>query len=144
MVAYDVRVKNKIVITEYPQGEYISGTFAITFVAYNPYGKLLDVPYGDDPETFGDAGYDVLPDEMIPAVPALTDRQILVYNQGEVTVPLNIQMMGYSTGGDIVFTNQTNGTICKMTGLTQGILPTGSYFDISGDNMTTYIRGGVE
>lgn len=80
--------------------------------------------------------------DMMPPEPTVDDAAFLVFNPGDVPVPMNIKMNGTCTQ-NIVFRNSVNGTSCVLTGLEANALLAGEYLQVSGEDVTTYVRGGA-
>lgn len=106
--------------------EVYSGTFTITFSAYQPYGLLNKKSY-DDLESDGAEQYcGILPDDMMPAVPTTSSTNFLMYNCGTQRCATVFRVSGTANAG-LTITNNTNGTSCVLTSL-----PSTGYLEIDG------------
>ena len=136
-VYWDVR-PTKLVTGELyldTDGKY-SGTFTVTFTAYNPFGYLTRKA-NDGTET--DSAYrycNLIDQSLMPAAPTTSSRQFDVYNAGTEACGMTIRLKG-STSNPIMFLNDANQTKCILSSLPTNNL----YLDVNGDTgfVSTYI-----
>ena len=106
------------------RGEIHSGTFTVTFSAYEPYGFMTYKQIDDGVDLKGAEIYSgILPAEQMPALISETSTSGLIYNCG--TQPCNTLIQIGGTGTDIVISNETNGTFCSLLSL-----PESGYLEI--------------
>lgn len=117
------------------QGELHSGTFTITFAAYDPFGYLMyDRLTTADIEGAGMYS-GILHEEEMPATPATTAREFLIYNCGTQPCDTVIQIGG--TGTEVNIANETNGSFCSLVAL-----PATGYLEIDGHRgKVTWVNG---
>lgn len=114
-----------------------SGTFTITFSAYNPFGYMNYSSYHDVDYDGAGQYCDILSDnEMPPAVSAASGNYLL-YNCGTEKTPIKILVSGVAPSG-FEIKNKTNGTTCRIAGLPNGIPlmvdgETGAVATVAGD-----------
>ena len=106
------------------RGEIHSGTFTVTFSAYEPYGFMTYKQIDDGVDLKGAEIYSgILPAEQMPELISETSTSGLIYNCG--TQPCNTLIQIGGTGTDIVISNETNGTFCSLLSL-----PESGYLEI--------------
>lgn len=140
-VYYNVRptkvVTGEIYAVLTKHGEVYSGTFTITFAAYEPYGFLMPCTLTDEAEMQG-AGMitGLLPSAEMPAAPTTQNASsFLLYNGGTQTCDTVIQIGG--TGTNILIANAANGTSCSLHSL-----PTEGYLEIDSHlGKVTWVHG---
>jgi len=113
-----------------------SGTFTITFVANEPFGKL------NKKAADGEVDYDgsmrdtgMIPAEMMPPDPAVDDTQFLLYNCGTEKAHTVLRIAGSvdSTDG-LTIRNNTNGTMCRIIGLDSSTVPNGAWLEFDSES----------
>lgn len=121
---YDVRPTKVVTGKEYSgtnachADRLYSGTFTVTFTAYQPYGRMLLVAYDDD--DMGASDYSgILQEDLMPDSPTTSSRNFLLYNPGTMPCDLVIEIAGTAANG-LNIRNDTNGTECKLLGLPTG------------------------
>ena len=108
-------------------GKY-SGTFHVSFEAYNPFGYLTR-KYNTGSETDQASDYCGLIDRsLMPDAPTVNSRSFQVYNPGTETCGMTIRIRG-TTENPIMFVNHTNETSCIFESLPGNNLT----LDINGD-----------
>ena len=127
-VYYNVRpskiVEGEIYTVLTRNGEIHSGTFTVTFSAYEPYGFMMYKQIDDGVDLKGAAIYSgILPAAQMPELISETNTDGLIYNCG--TQPCNTVIQIGGTGTDVVITNATNGTFCSLLSL-----PSSGYLEI--------------
>lgn len=135
-VRYKVRptkkVNGKIYTQNYAHlaGDRYSGTFDVTFTAYDPYGYLLYSSY-DGMDHDGAAQYCGMIDKsMMPSSPAAPSTYFNVYNPGTERCGCVIRIGG--SGTDITIANDANQHKCKLMELPSG----NKYLEIDSVNGT--------
>ena len=119
---YDVYITKKPSGKQYSQHEHgmeplYSGTFSITFTAYEPFGKLEYSSY-DTVDTDGVTRYcGMLEKSKLPAAPELSDRRFIFYNCGTETAPTIIRVGGTTDKDGFVIRNETTGQKCRLIAL---------------------------
>lgn len=102
--------------------DYYNGTFTVTFEAEDPYGWLTKLTDDNMLGTQHDNVCNLVRSDMMPAAPAATDTNFLIYNQGTVPCGCVIRIGGSAPDGLEIY-NRTNGSRCVMRGLpTEGVL----------------------
>lgn len=103
--------------------------------AYNPFGRMLAGSYDGATDYSGamnDTG--ILYKEMMPAAPTADSRRFLVYNCGTERVAATLKIAGtVDAENGLTITNTTNGSTCKVIGLTESAIPEGSWLEINGE-----------
>ena len=93
-----------------------SGTFTVSFDAFEPFGFLKYKSY-DTTDTDGASAYcGILPQSMMPAAPTTSSRQFQVYNCGTEDADTIITLAGSAPNG-MTITNLTNGNVCTIPSL---------------------------
>lgn len=130
--SYFVRPTKTITVKDYLQSQYgeklYSGTFTVTFTAYDPFAKLTY-------ETLDDAECDIATEEtaliyssqMPPAVNA-GDTSCLIYNPGTEIGHSVIKFAGRTGSRDMTISNSTTGDVCILRAGT--IVEDGAYLTI--------------
>lgn len=138
---YDVYVTKKLSGKQYAHHEHgmealYSGTFSITFTAYEPFGKLMYSTY-DTIDTQGVTKYcGMLEKKKVPEAPALNDRRFIFYNCGTETAPTVIRIGGTVDENGITIQNETTGQKCRLIALP----PAPAYLELdSGKGSVTLI-----
>ena len=111
-----------------------SGTFTITFTAYEPFGYLtrkFDTA-GTTPDGAADYCF-LIPESEMPAAPTTSSRSFLVYNPGTEPCGLSITIEASATN-PIMFLNTNNSTSCIFSGFPSS----GTLIQINGD--TGYVQ----
>lgn len=139
-VYWKVRPANIIEGQEYIDSGRYSGTFTVTFRAYEPFGYLTRKSNsGSETDNANDYCDLILTSEM-PAAPTTSGRSFSVYNPGREVCGLSMSLSG-STSNPIEFLNTTNGSRCILNSL-----PTNNLvLDINGDTgmITTHASGST-
>lgn len=115
--------------------EVYSGTFTITFAAYDPFGYLT-CDRLTEPDIQGVGMYcGILQEEQMPEAPAANDTEFLIYNCGTQPCDTTIEIGG--AGTEIKINNETNGSFCSLVAL-----PNTGYLEIDGHHGTvTWVNG---
>lgn len=126
---YTVRPTKALTYKIYPaENGHISGTFTVTFTAYDPCGYLLyDKLDTTNPDSVKAADYcDILAGSYMPAAPDLNTDDFLLYNCG--TEPCDTRICIAGLANDTVkIHNLTNNQTCTLNPLTgYRRLPTGN------------------
>ena len=129
--AYFVRPTKFIEFKDYNQNshseELFSGTFTITFSAYDPFARLLyleDID-GQDPHAVIETG--ILPASFTPDTVSVSDTDFLVYNPGTELGHSVIRFAGSTGSSDFTIFNSTTGDKFTLrSGLTTD---TGEYYE---------------
>lgn len=95
----------------------MSGTFTITFSAYDPYGYLTKKYYLNLDDSGAAQVCGILEKGQMPSPPDATTRSFTMYNCGTKTCDTLISIGG--TGTNIEIMNATNGSFCKLNSLPQ-------------------------
>ncbi len=127
-VYWNVRPVKMIEGQEYLDSGRYSGTFVITFKAYNPFGYLTRKSNTGSETDDANDYCDLIPSNQMPAAPTTSDRTFSVYNPGREACGLSIVLRG-SASNPIEFLNNTNGTRCILSSLA----PTNRVLDINAD-----------
>lgn len=105
-----------------------SGTFTITFTAYDPFGYQTEKCY-EDYDMSGIHQYcGILEKNEMPKEPLPTDRSIMVYNCGTERCGAVIRIGGTAPNGQTI-TNMTNNNVCKLLTLP----PESTYQELDSD-----------
>lgn len=94
-------------------GKY-SGTFTITFNAYNPFGYLSRKSNTGDEDDYAEDYCGIIPASMMPAPPTVDSRSFMVYNPGTECCGLDLKIAG-SASNPIRFINKRNGSNCVIS-----------------------------
>lgn len=105
-----------------------SGTFTVTFSAYDPFGYLTRKSNGQSDDDNANDYCDLIATGSMPAAPTTSSRSFQVYNPGREVCGLSIKLSG-STSNHIEFLNTTNSTCCVLQDLPSNNL----ILDINGD-----------
>lgn len=110
-----------------------SGTFTATMTAYDPpYGKMIYKAMDEEePDSIGairECG--IIPKESMPPAPSADDRSFLIYNCGTRQTPCVIRIGGTTDADGITITNETNGSVCRITALP----PAPAYLEINSED----------
>lgn len=127
-VYWNVRPAGIINGEEYIDSGRYSGTFTITFKAYNPFGYLTRKSNSGSENDNANDYCDLIPTSQMPAAPTTASRSFYVYNPGREACGLSLKLSG-SAGKPIEFINNTNGSRCIIQGLPSG----GLVLDINAD-----------
>lgn len=134
-VAYKVRPTKKLNGKIYTQryddipGDRFSGTFTLTFTAYDPFGYMKYNSY-DVYDTDGAARYcGIVSKSAMPAAPDPNKNNFLVYNCGTERCGCLIRIAGTAPNG-LTLTNNANMNRCKLIALP----PTPGYLEIDSVN----------
>lgn len=117
--AYFVRPSKKIEFKDYLQTEMgeklYSGTFVITFTAYNPFAELLwDTIDGHEDDEWAIAETGLLKEEQMPAAVSMADTNCLIYNPGTEIGHSIIRFKGKTGSGDLEIYNGATGDKCVI------------------------------
>lgn len=107
-------------------GKY-SGTFTITFNAYEPFGFLTRKANSGSETDHAEDYCGMIPQSMMPSAPTTSSRSFQVYNPGTEACGLNI-IIGGSASNPIRFINQRNNGVCVIKSF-----PSTGVLDIHGD-----------
>lgn len=146
-VIYDVwptkSIRPDVYMARSKNGFLLSGKQTITLTAYNPFGKIV-INTENGNIGFYDALIDtgILEGEKLPKF-SVDSRQFLVYNMGTEPAPAIIRLAG-SIEDDLVITNTTNGTVCRIIGQTDGVIPDDGWQEINGETGQVYMVLGDE
>ena len=100
-----------------------SGTFTVTFKAYDPFGRMTCVSYPDfDKDGVIDHSGIMREDEMPPAIQPQTG-DYLVYNPGTETTDTFISIAGTAPNG-LMIRNATTGDVCEIVSLPSSLVLT--------------------
>lgn len=118
-------------------GKY-SGTFTVTFTAYEPFGYLTR-KYNTSSDNDNANDYcDLIAQSSMPAAPTTSSRTFNIYNPGREVCGLSIKLSG-TVSNPIEFINTTNTTRCILQSLPANNL----MLDINGDTgkIKSYVYG---
>lgn len=148
-VAYTVYPSKKIELKLYSGDKGVdssySGTLAIYFTAYKPFGRMLINAY-DAIDYVGASNYSgVIEINKMPVSPNVNSKQFLMYNCGTEQADTIIRISGtVDANNGLVITNTTNGTSCKIVQLKASSLVEGAYLEIdSAMGQVRKVVGGV-
>lgn len=118
--------------------ELLSGTFTITFTAFEPFGKQLYKAYKDYDSDNAGAYCGILEEQQMPPAPTASSTSFIVYNCGTEDANTLIRIGGTAANG-LTITNYTNGTKCVLTSL-----PPSDYIEIDSSKGTVKYAGNLE
>lgn len=144
-VYYNVRptktVTGKLYISRHDgvSTDTYSGTFTVTFTAYEPFGYQKYKYYTGLDEDGASRYCGMLEENEMPPQPETTDTEFLLYNCGTEPCHTKITIAGEADDG-LMIHNKTNGTWCKITSLPE----TGSLVIDSRLGSVSVINNGTE
>ena len=135
-VYWNVRPVSIIKGQKYIDSGRYSGTFTITFKAYDPFGYLTRKSNQGDEDDNANDYCDLISSDDMPPNPTTTSRTFSVYNPGREACGLSMILRG-QTDNPIEFLNNTNGTRCIIRELPAN----GLVLDINADTgmITTHM-----
>lgn len=119
---YDVKLTSALTGEQYyhnePGGERMySGTFTVTFTAYEPFGKVMYTSYEEE-DTDGVTKYcGMLKTSEMPDAPSVDSKSFLMYNCGTETAPTVLTIGGTVDEDGLTITNETTGNTCRLVSL---------------------------
>lgn len=124
----------------YIDGDYYSGTFTVTFSAYEPFGYLMRKSNGQSDNDNANDYCDLISTSSMPAAPTTSSRSFQVYNPGREVCGMSISVSG-SVSHPIEFLNTTNSTSCVLQSLPSSSL----ILEINGETglVTTHTSGST-
>lgn len=93
-----------------------SGTFTITFTAYDPFGYLTKKSYTSIDMNGMSSYCGIIEDSQMPAKPTASSRDFLIYNCGTESCGCVIRIGGSAPNG-LTITNDANNQKCKLLAL---------------------------
>lgn len=146
-VYYEVRPSKRIEIKQYTHGgpgeKKYSGTFTVSFRAYDPFGKLFRNAHADDMRPLEKIETGMLYEGVLPPPPTLLDKRFLLYNCGTEKAHTVIRLAG-DVGDGLTIENQTTGQKCEIKGLKAGDIPVGAYLEINSATGQVWLVKGEE
>lgn len=99
-----------------------SGTFTVSFTAYDPFGYLIYTSYDSNNGQDAIPYCNIISTSEMPDMPTTSSREFLIYNPGTEKCAVSFEIGGAAANG-MTITNATNGTKCVLKGLpTSGTL----------------------
>lgn len=118
--------------------ETYSGTFTVTFSAYEPYGYLRYKSYDTVDVDGATQACGMVSMDMMPAEPTTADTSFLLYNCGTQPCATVFRLSGTAADG-LTITNKTNGTKCELTSF-----PSTGYLEINSRlGSVSWVHGNV-
>ena len=93
-----------------------SGTFSVSFTAYDPFGYLMRKSNAGTEEDGAEDFCPIIPTSQMPAAPTTASTYFQVYNAGTEKCGMTIKVAGTCSHA-FRFRNATNGTMCVFRGL---------------------------
>lgn len=93
-----------------------SGTFTVTFSAYEPFGMLKEKYYTDYDLDGASQCCGILEKDDMPPAPTTSGTGFLMYNCGTEECAMLLEIGGTAASG-VTITNLTNGTFCAFSSL---------------------------
>ncbi len=147
-VAYHVHPVKPVEIRQYMRrseyGKTYSGTFTITLRCYEPFGRMLYSSFTGTPDPKALTATGILPTALMPPLPALTDRQFLLYNPGTERAHTRIRLAGDVGEDGLIIENVTTKQKCKIAGLKADEVPPGAYLEIQSETGQVWLVKGEE
>ena len=139
-VYWKVRPSKIIDGQEYIDSGRYSGTFTVTFKAYEPFGYLTRKSNSGSETDNANDYCDLILTSQMPAAPTTSSRTFNVYNPGREVCGLSMYLSG-STSNPIEFLNSTNGSRCII----QSLPRTSLVLDINAETgmITTHTNGST-
>ena len=93
-----------------------SGTFSITFTAYEPFGYMTYKSFTTYDDDNASIYCGILDSTEMPAEPTVSSRSFLIYNCGTEVADTTITIGGSAPNG-LTITNATNNSVCSLISL---------------------------
>ena len=143
---YDVRPTKIAQFKEYTAADgNISGTFTVTFTAYDPFAVMEKLSLTNAAADRGEkAETAILYTSEMPAAPAVNESSFLLYNPGTEMADTVIRIAG-DTGEEMKIKNITTGQECVLKNVTRaGTTAAGLWIEIDSKRGQTKLKGAAE
>lgn len=113
-----------------------SGTFTIEFVANEPFGKMtIKALDGEIDYNGSTTDTNILPKRMMPPSANTDNTRFFMYNCGTEKAHTVIRIAGnVDPDNGLTITNTTNGTMCRIIGLDDAVVPDGAWIEIDSES----------